>query len=72
MNWATQTFQAAWDSAKILNPATPGSTFTAAAEQYDNLIQLAKFRRPPFDTKKQMHARKSGRALWAPALHISG
>ena len=33
LNWAKQTFQAAWESAKILNPATPGATFTAAAEQ---------------------------------------
>ena len=51
LNWAKQAFQAAWESAKILNPATPGTIFTASAEQYDNLIHLAKFRRPPFNTK---------------------
>ena len=51
LNWAKQTFQAAWETAKTLNPATPGSTFTATTEQYDNLIHLAKFRRPPFNTK---------------------
>ena len=63
LNWAKQTFQAAWESAKIHNPATPGSTFTAAAEQYENLIHLAKMRRPPFDTKNsrtQHEASSSG------------
>ena len=51
LNWAKQTFHAAWETAKTLNPATPSTTFTASAEQYDNLIRLAKFRRPPFNTK---------------------
>ena len=33
------------------NTTTPGTTFTASAEQNDNLMQTAKLRRPPFHTQ---------------------
>ena len=51
LNWAKQTVKAAWEAAKSLDITTPGTEVTASAEQYDNLSQTAKLRRPPFHTK---------------------
>ena len=54
LNWAKQTFKAAWEAAKAIDTSTPGTSFTATAEQYENLIHTAKFRRPPFHTKNSI------------------
>ena len=54
LNWAKQTFQAAWETAKTISATALGTTFTASEEQYENLINLAKFRRPPFNTKNSI------------------
>ena len=57
---------AAWETAKAFNPATPGATLAATAEQYDNLIQLAKFRRPPFNTT---HTSADTEVSFGPSHH---
>ena len=52
LNWAKETYNNAWEVAKINDPSTPGTEFRATNEQYEYLINKAELRLPPFDTKK--------------------
>ena len=47
LNWAKETYNNAWTSAKATDPNTPGIEFKATNEQHDYLIHQAELRLPP-------------------------
>ena len=59
LNWTKEKLAHAGETAEKNNPATPGNTFKATEEQYDNLTHPAEMRRLPFDTKKPRSSRSA-------------
>ena len=73
LNWAKETYNNAWTTAKAIDPNTPGIEFKATAEQYNYLINKAELRLPPFDTKNSKNPNDvEAEPMSPPINHLAG